>query len=107
MSTSIKKNRCFSQRASSEVPPLAEVSLPFSLSLSLSLSLCYTRALHERLPVVNCKLYKPYARGMGGTATIACLLLDLVEVNYGKAVKSTREKEIEREGAPRGGSTTV
>jgi len=33
---------------------------------------------------------------MDGTATAACLLLDPVEVNYGKAVKSTRERERER-----------
>jgi len=35
---------------------------------------------------------------MGETATTACLLLDLVEVNYGKALKSTRERKREEEG---------
>lgn len=44
-------------------------------------------------PVVNSKPYKLYARGMGGTAaTAACLLLGLVGVNYGKAVKATRRE---------------
>jgi len=83
-------------RSSSRMSLTLSLSPPsLSLSLSLFLSLYYTRALHERLPVVNCKLYKPYARGMDGTATAACLLLDPVEVNYGKAVKSTRERERE------------